>query len=141
MFSKNDLNLLKLAVNFARESIDNKVGTFEEYVKNNLENESSLSLEWKLGELSDRLNEVKLEDIESKEDYDTNYDELNILDNKRDDKLKSNIVSILSQMIEDGELGLYKHSDYDGEYVGISIDNGDEIITPRYSFCGPIKLY
>ena len=88
MFSKNDLNLLKLAVNFARESIDNKVGTFEEYVKNNLENESSLSLEWKLGELSDRINEVKLEDRETKADYDTSDDVLNIVGNKRHDEIK-----------------------------------------------------
>lgn len=32
MFSKNDLNLLKLAINFAKESVDDSVGTFEEYV-------------------------------------------------------------------------------------------------------------
>lgn len=43
-------------------------------------------------------------------------------------------------MIEDGDLGLYNHSDYDGEYIGISLNNGNEVVTPRYSFSGPIKL-
>lgn len=33
MFSKNDLNLLKLAVNFARESIDNKVAPLKNMLK------------------------------------------------------------------------------------------------------------
>lgn len=140
MFSKNDLNLLKLAINFAKESVDDSVGTFEEYVGFNLKNENSLSLKWKLDELSDRLKSIKLDDMKNLNEHNKFQEESSLPIDSENNKLKSSIISILSQMIEDGDLGLYKHSDYDGEYVGISIDNGNEIITPRYQFCGPIKL-
>ena len=132
MFSKNDLNLLKLAINFAKESVDDSVGTFEEYVETNLKNENSLSLEWKLDELSDRLNSIKLDDAESINEHDKIQEESILSIDKENNKLKSSIVSILSQMIEYGDLGLYKHSDYDGEYIGISLNNGNEVVTPRY---------
>ena len=140
MFSKNDLNLLKLAINFAKESVDDSVGTFEEYVGFNLKNENSLSLKWKLDELSDRLKSIKLDDMKNLNEHNKFQEESSLPIDSENNKLKSSIISILSQMIEDGDLGLYKHSDYDGEYIGISLNNGNEVVTPRYSFSGPIKL-
>lgn len=140
MLSKNDLYLLKLTINFAKESINCSSNRFDEYIKNNLENETPSSLSWKLDELCDRLDDFKVKDIKDVSESDKTYEELNVSDNEENNKLKSSIVSILSQMIEDGELGLYKERDYTDEYIGISIDNGNKLITPRYSFCGPVRL-
>lgn len=125
MLHENDLNLLKLAVKFAKESQNSSSYKFDEYVKNHLKNENIELLDWKLSRLINVLDNM----------------DLSMLSNtKKNDNLKQEMVSILSQMIEDGELGLYKQSDYDGNYVGISIYNGKEVVTPCYSFDGAVKL-
>lgn len=125
MLHENDLNLLKLAVKFAKESQNSSSYKFDEYVKNHLKNENIELLDWKLSRLINVLDNM----------------DLSMLSNtKKNDNLKQEMVSILSQMIEDGELGLYKHCDYDGDYVGISLDNGKEVITPEHLFNGAIKL-
>lgn len=125
MLNENNLILLKLAVKFAKESQNSSSCTFEEYIKKYLKNENVELLDWKLSRLMDALNNENLSMPSN---------------TKKNDNLKQEIVSILSQMIEDGELGLYKHCDYDGDYVGISLDNGKEVITPEHLFNGAIKL-
>lgn len=89
MFSKNDLNLLKLAINFAKESVDDSVGTFEEYVGFNLKNENSLSLKWKLDELSDRLKSIKLDDMKNLNEHNKFQEESSLPIDSENNKLKS----------------------------------------------------
>lgn len=93
MLSENNLILLKLAVKFAKESQNSSSYKFDEYVKNHLKNENIELLDWKLSRLINVLDNM----------------DLSMLSNtKKNDNLKQEMVSILSQMIEDGELGLYK---------------------------------
>lgn len=140
MLSKNDLYLLKWVINFAKDSMCNSVDSFDKYVESKLRNESAESLKWKLDELLDRMDDIKLDVNGNVDKNDEIQEDLSLINNKEDEDLKATIISILSELIEDGKLGLYKEYDYDNTYIGLSIDDGEEVVTPRFSFSGPISL-
>lgn len=119
MIKKDDVKMIKLLIDFASKSIDNKRYSFSEFVEGKLTDEEEFLLSYNLEQLLNKIQKIENEIKESEEE--------------KLEELKPLIAKILGSMIEDGELRTTNIYDYDGEYIGLEINDGDKYITSKYN--------
>ena len=119
MLKKNDIKMIKLLIDFANKTMDNKRGSFSKFVEGKLTDEEEFLLSYTLEQLSNKVQKIEDRIREDEEE-------------KLED-LKPVIAKILGDMIEDGELRTTNIYDYDGEYVGLEINNGEKYVTSRFN--------